>query len=919
MRKSLVGIILLAAGLAGPRAATAQEAAKPVVTTDAQAIDVILLLDESGSMKSSDPNDLRRVAVYQIAEEMKLAGPTGSGATNQVGVLVFGTTPKPALAMTQDADKALSLKNEDLSLPDIMPGANSYRTLESTPPRALTDIYSGLKSGMEILRATATGEKKQRTRYLVLLTDGKMQPWPGDLRFGDYSRQYRSSVLDAVPQGGRLPATEQFSDQFCSPQDRQRIQDEIIPVFRENGWVIHAIGFSDRTDSEFLRWLSEQTGGKAAIANDVSQMVSLLDDLLPHFRNVIRFRDIEFCDQEVFLDTVTLPALQASIFRVDFASRASAGLPQPSQVRVELVNPDGKVYSSSNPGEFTLYQNSKGRVLFMAARVEHPPSGAWRVKITGIGYRPCGKFRISGRRDQRVVISVSPASDVYMPGAQVDVEASLVGESGPIAISGAKGELISRGRGFVAPLTLPTVQANKATGKLQFPVAEDDYTIRVELLDSTTGGRVEGQVTVPVKREQVDVKWTPSSINLGKVSPGETTPEGTAKLTINPPRAADIRVTKPVLELGGVPLLSNWITVNPEDGKYDPSTTYNIGVRVSLPTTPPSNLKSGEYTGKMTVASGAFQNNYQKIPVKVQVVLPDLILSPSEVTLRFRKSFTIPQTAGITVKTNSPRSLRLTVRIPEVLYSTANPTEERVRLEVQNAGGVWVTSAEQEMTVSSGSPGRLNLRVVLKDEFLEANHKLDPDTRIQPDQYSGEIQVWGDGTPERPLRIDAHVPVTSWNLWIIDHFPLIPLVALGIAVLSVVALGIFGRVFRSRRDSLPHRGDYEVPGGGRVYLDSPAIGHVRFPRGINPVLVEGSRTDEKEVVRASRDSRVKVVIERKVRVELFRDSANWGLVFQPLPGRAVILVRLIPRLAFLLGVLVTFLYPILYLVVRSKP
>lgn len=192
----------------------------------ASPLDLRLLVDVSGSMRISDPNGLRGPALRRVAEAL----PDGSYA----GVWTFG-------------------RYVNMQVP--------YGRVDSRWRARVYDeankIHAwGRFSNIEesLVRATWNWHQADadRTRVLILLSDGHID----------------------ISQDARLNAAS-----------RQRILEKLLPRLKKAGVVIHTIALSADADRELMRTLSQQTGGKAVIADtteDLDQIYfGLLGDVIP--------------------------------------------------------------------------------------------------------------------------------------------------------------------------------------------------------------------------------------------------------------------------------------------------------------------------------------------------------------------------------------------------------------------------------------------------------------------------------------------------------------------------------------------------------------------------------------------------------------------------------------------------------------
>jgi len=203
----LLWIILLWALFYGAQTVFAEEktAAPP---------DLRVLIDVSGSMKKTDPNNLRVPAVKLL---LNLAQ-DGS----QLGIWMF-----------------------DQGVKSLVPLGKVTADWKKTAAGKVDAIHSrGLFTGIgAALEAAARGQIKPDPawdRTIVLLSDG---------------------MVDIA----KNPAVNE--------RERKRILDEIVPKLKAGGFRIRTVALSDQADQSFLRSLALNTGGSFVIARNADELL----------------------------------------------------------------------------------------------------------------------------------------------------------------------------------------------------------------------------------------------------------------------------------------------------------------------------------------------------------------------------------------------------------------------------------------------------------------------------------------------------------------------------------------------------------------------------------------------------------------------------------------------------------------------
>ncbi len=191
---------LLAITLLLTTSATGQ-AESPDSPTEQGPLDVVLLLDSSGSMLVTDPQNLR-------IEGAKLFNSLLS-KNDRVAVLSFDDEPKLLLPFTEKAR-----------------GLEINRIIESSVAQGR---YSDLKSAIEkAFNLLTTQARPEASKMIVLLSDGKLEPHPSH------------------------GSTKESTDKLIN---------KIAPDLKSGAIKIYSLAFSDLADQNLLSKLSSGTGG----------------------------------------------------------------------------------------------------------------------------------------------------------------------------------------------------------------------------------------------------------------------------------------------------------------------------------------------------------------------------------------------------------------------------------------------------------------------------------------------------------------------------------------------------------------------------------------------------------------------------------------------------------------------------------
>lgn len=167
------------------------------------------LVDVSGSMKETDPDNLRAPALRLLAELMS--------ERSRVRVDRFGRDVATLLpAAPTDADTRATMRRVAARLPADEP---------------LTDIPAALEHA-------DTGWHADGERHVILLSDGKVD----------------------------------VGDQASNRQATERLREEVIPRLASRGVRVHTVALSEKADGELLAEIADRTDGLAITAHSSADL-----------------------------------------------------------------------------------------------------------------------------------------------------------------------------------------------------------------------------------------------------------------------------------------------------------------------------------------------------------------------------------------------------------------------------------------------------------------------------------------------------------------------------------------------------------------------------------------------------------------------------------------------------------------------
>jgi Mg-chelatase subunit ChlD len=161
--------------------------------------DIVLLIDSSGSMRKTDPQNNRKTSAKLFISLL--------GSDDRVGIVSFGDSAKLLLPLT---------RNSKENYGRFISAINKISSREFS-----TNIYEGVKKGFDELKTSESNKK-----VLVLLSDGK-------LALG--SKEKDAEALNSL--------------------------SALLPELVKSGITLSTIAFSDQSDARFLEDLARAGGG----------------------------------------------------------------------------------------------------------------------------------------------------------------------------------------------------------------------------------------------------------------------------------------------------------------------------------------------------------------------------------------------------------------------------------------------------------------------------------------------------------------------------------------------------------------------------------------------------------------------------------------------------------------------------------
>lgn len=190
-------------------------------------VDVVFVLDSSGSMKQSDPEQIRTEAIKMFLDMGQVSG-------NKAGLVAYSDT---------------ILKEHNLDEINSEADKNRIEEMASNIPLGQkTDIGCGLLEGAKVMDS---GHNKNNRPVIVLLSDGK----------NDSGRSASESLKDL---------------------------NDAISLCKSKGYPVYTIGlnYDGTVDKTQLSQISSETKGKNYITNKASDLTSIIKDIYGDSANV---------------------------------------------------------------------------------------------------------------------------------------------------------------------------------------------------------------------------------------------------------------------------------------------------------------------------------------------------------------------------------------------------------------------------------------------------------------------------------------------------------------------------------------------------------------------------------------------------------------------------------------------------------
>jgi len=419
---------------------------------------LLILMDASGSMKTTDPRGFRKLAAQAV---VTLLTPK-----DQVAIVEFDAEGRIRSDWHPASDRA----------------ALWHAIQEVGQAGLFTDFRAGLEVALDLMKRAPTSAR----RVILLLTDGILEPNPQDDRYAPYHLEYLRATLGK----DRAEQIRIYQDLFRAKLSLVAVrilETEILPVLQREGIEIYAVGFGPTVDRSFLEALTQGTTRKPQEVH--SFYVQEAIDWIPAFLKLLAYwsdRMLLYVEEGTILRDSP-----ASLFIDEFMQDVSLIVVTQGEAVFRVQDPRGREaaplagthpnlkiipLAGSLPGQWTYgFEQGTGRYRLMV--VARSIIG---LEVSGLqarypyGQEIFGRIRLRmGSRDARPFLD---------PSSRVEVEVSPLGDQA------VRQTLSPEGEGFVfryRPTALGTLRlkftlfGRDRQGREMLPRPTQEYQVEV--------------------------------------------------------------------------------------------------------------------------------------------------------------------------------------------------------------------------------------------------------------------------------------------------------------------------------------------------------------------------------------------------------------------------------------------------------
>lgn len=265
--------------------------------------DIRTIIDISGSMKKTDPNNLRAPAMRLLVDLLP--------EDSKSGVWTFG--------------QYVNMLVKHRVIDDNWKKEAKEKSNEISSVGLFTNIGDAMNTaGYDLDRL-----KPEYEPFFILLTDGMV----------DINK-----------------------DPEVNKQEQDRILKELVPKFAEAGVKLHTIALSDKADQDFLQQLSLSTGGMSTVAENSDELLKAFVRL---FDQSVPSEEVPLEDNKFLIDS-SIEEFTALIFRKEGSDATQLVAPDESVINANTDDPDVTWHTDDQYDLITVKRPYEGEWILQA-------------------------------------------------------------------------------------------------------------------------------------------------------------------------------------------------------------------------------------------------------------------------------------------------------------------------------------------------------------------------------------------------------------------------------------------------------------------------------------------------------------------------------------------------------------------------
>lgn len=190
---------------------------------------IVLLMDSSGSMKKTDPGEIRKLASQAVVSLLS--------AEDKIAVVQFDSEAKVISKWISASEKSTIIN----FINQVGYSGNH------------TDFRAGLDAAMRLFKDSPPDAEK----VIFLLSDGVFEPNPHSDVYAPYHIEYRMAIRSKDKE--EIRKINDIYRNKLTPVAKRLIDDSILPVLNKEGVEVYCVGLSPDVDRVFLNDLAIKT------------------------------------------------------------------------------------------------------------------------------------------------------------------------------------------------------------------------------------------------------------------------------------------------------------------------------------------------------------------------------------------------------------------------------------------------------------------------------------------------------------------------------------------------------------------------------------------------------------------------------------------------------------------------------------